>query len=154
MLFSTPQLHQQQTWVCTVLESQKHKSLSSQGWKRCPEVTRSSASTQTRQPGINCPGPCPDHFLMSSGMDNSTISLSNLCQCSVTLTVQTFFPDAQEEHPMYQFVPIASCTVTGHNWKEPSLYPPFRHLYEWMRSLPEPFLSHFYTLPSAISIHL
>jgi len=29
------------------------------------------------------------------------------------------FPDVQREPPVSQFVPIASCPVTGHCWKEP-----------------------------------
>jgi len=29
------------------------------------------------------------------------------------------FPDSQREPPLFQFVPIASCPVTGHHWKEP-----------------------------------
>jgi len=50
-------------------------------------------------------------------------SLGNLYQCLVTLTVKNFFlmpklfPDVQEEPPVFQFMPIACCPVTGHHWK-------------------------------------
>ena len=71
----------------------------------------------------------------------STTSLGNLCQCLVTSHSQKVFPDVQREPPVFQFVPIASCPVTGYHWKGLALsssHPPFRYLYTFMRSPPEP----------------
>lgn len=39
----------------------------------------------------------------------------------------TKVPDLQRESSLFQFMPIASSPVTEHQWKEPSLYPPFRY---------------------------
>ena len=44
-------------------------------------------------------------------------SQSNLCQCSVTLTVQKHF--LMLRATVFQFVAIASGPVTGHHWKDP-----------------------------------
>ena len=49
---------------------------------------------------------------------DSTASLSNLCQCWVTLTVKKVLPDVPTEVPVFQFVSIASGPVTEHHWKE------------------------------------
>lgn len=43
------------------------------------------------------------------------ISLDNLSLRLVTLTVKKMFPHVQEEPPMFQFVPITSCSVIGHH---------------------------------------
>lgn len=43
-------------------------------------------------------------------------SLENLGQCSVAKV----FPAVQREPPVFHIVPIASGSVTGHQWKEPS----------------------------------
>jgi len=45
----------------------------------------------------------------------STTSVGNLCRRSVTLTVIEVFCDVQEEPPVFQFVPMASCPAAGHH---------------------------------------
>ena len=59
-------------------------------------------------------------WLLNISIDgDSTTLLGNLCQCLVTLTVKTVFPDVQREPPVFQFTPIASGPVTGHHREKP-----------------------------------
>ena len=58
-------------------------------------------------------------LLTVSGAGDSTTSLGNLFQCSVTLHSEKLFPDVRTELPVFQFVPTASGPVPGHHWKEP-----------------------------------
>lgn len=72
------------------------------------------------------------HLNISKAGDTMT-SLSNLCQCSTTFIVKNkkYYP---REFPVFQFVPIISCPVTGHYWEEPVFNYPIRYLSTWKRS--------------------
>jgi len=48
---------------------------------------------------------------------DSINSLGRFFQCSVTL--QEVLPHVPMELPVFQFVPIVPCPVTGQHWKEP-----------------------------------
>lgn len=41
------------------------------------------------------------------------ICLDSLSLCLLSLTVKKMFPCVQEEPPVFQFVPISSCSVIG-----------------------------------------
>lgn len=43
---------------------------------------------------------------------DSVISIRNICQCLVTLTVKRLLPDVQKEPPVFKLVPTASCPVS------------------------------------------
>lgn len=43
---------------------------------------------------------------------DSTTTLGNLCQCSITLMVKKVFSDVQSKPPVLQFAPIASGLIT------------------------------------------
>lgn len=81
-------------------------------------------------PRAGCPWPCPGGF-KSISKDEESITLDNLCHCSVTLSVKKALPDVRREPPVLQFVSTVSGLVTGHHWKEPGsscLLSPFRSL--------------------------
>lgn len=60
-------------------------------------------------PSANCRG------LMNMFKNGDSItSLSKWFQFLVTLTVKVF-----RVVPVFQFLPVACCPVTGHHWKEP-----------------------------------
>lgn len=70
-------------------------------------------------------------------------SLGNLCQCSAAHTVQNFFLIVRQ-FLVFQFVPISSCLVTGHYWKEPHsiFFTPFLWIFGHTDDIPpEIFLS-------------
>lgn len=50
-------------------------------------------------------------------MNHSTSTVGNLCQCSVTLKVRGFH-HVEEKPPVFSPLPIPSCLVTRHHWKE------------------------------------
>lgn len=54
----------------------------------------------------------PRWFWSVSSGENSTTSLDNLSQCSVTHSEEVL-PDVQVEVPEQQFLPIASCPIPG-----------------------------------------
>jgi len=76
-------------------------------------------------------------FLNISKEGDSTTSLGNLCQCSITLTVKKVFPDVQREPPLLQFLPIAHVFLLGTTEKSLtpfSLHPPFKYVHTFMGS--------------------
>ena len=85
---------------------------------------------------------------------DSTTSLGNLCQCSVTLTVK-LFPDVQREPPAFQFVPIASCPATGHHWKEPGslFFVALLQIFVTIDETPLSLLSSRLNSPSSLSLY-
>jgi len=86
-------------------------SQNSWGWKGLLEVIKRRASSRL-------PMTMSRQLLDISMVEDSTTSMSKLCQCSVTITVK-LFPDVQREPPVFQAVLTASGSVTGHHWKEP-----------------------------------
>lgn len=50
---------------------------------------------------------------------DATTTLGNVCRCSVTCTVKKCFLMFRQSFLCFLFVPMASCPVTGHYWKEP-----------------------------------
>jgi len=69
-----------------------------------------------------------------SGDGNSTASLGNLCQCSVTLTMRKCFLMFGRNLLVFQFLLIVSGLIREHHWKKNWLIP-------------------LCTLPSGIYIH-
>lgn len=59
-------------------------------------------------------GPCPFGFWAPTTVE---MSLGNLLQCSIFLTTKKLLLSLNEIS-MFQFVPTASCPLTGHNWGE------------------------------------
>lgn len=68
-------------------------------------------SSVLRAPWASCLD-CAVGFWMSPRMV-SIASKRNTCQCLTTLTVKILFSWVQIEFPVFWFVPIASCLVTG-----------------------------------------
>lgn len=96
----------------------------------------------------------PDDFRISPSREDSTTLLSNLLQCSVTLTIKTIFPLARWNIFCFNFFfrwePTAFCT--GHHWKVPGsiwLHPPSTHLLTLMR-FPLIFFTSFLNLSSYV----
>lgn len=65
---------------------------------------------------------------------DSTVSLVNLCYCSITYTIQKCFLMFRC-HLLCSSLTIASCPVNGHHWKDPgsSLHPSIRDLFRVVR---------------------
>lgn len=84
---------------------------------------RSTAPTpplNTGPPRVSCPGPCPDSFWVSPGMETPqpfwAICASALL-CHLQSEKKILFYYSQKEFPLFLFVVIAFCSVTG-NWEE------------------------------------
>lgn len=95
------------TW--THLESQH-------GWSLLGPSGPSPAPAGTLRAG--CSGLCPSSFWWPSrrrfpNLSGKTVWV--LCH----LHSAEGLPDAQSELPVFQSVPIASCSGTGHHWREP-----------------------------------
>jgi len=97
-----------------------------------------SNTTQTGLPTASCPGLCPDSFFNVSKDGDATTSLDNLCQFSVTLTVIKCFWMFRGTLFVFQFVPTASCPVTGHQRKEAGsvLFAPSLHMFIHINKIP------------------
>lgn len=85
---------------------------------RINEVGRefwSSSGTQAGSPRSGCSlSRSVSRWLLIISKDGaSKLSLGNLCECLISLTVM--FPDVQMEFSVFQFVPIPSGPVTGHH---------------------------------------
>ncbi|KAK4829959.1 hypothetical protein QYF61_008090 [Mycteria americana] len=78
----------------------------------------------------------------------------NLCQCLFILTVKEVFPDVQAALPVFQVVPIASCPLTGHYWKEPGsvLFKSSLQVFIHMHKIPLSLLFCMLNSPSSLSL--
>ena len=83
-------------------------------------------------------------WLLSISKDgDSTTSLGNLCQCRSPSQWKSVSSFVQREPPIFQFVPVVSGPVTGHQWKEPVsvFFTPSLQVFEHIdETFPEPSL--------------
>lgn len=77
----------------------------------------SNASSQVGPPRL--PRTMFEQLLKFFKEEHSIKSLGNLCQCFVTLTGKMCF-QMFRDHTVFQLMPIVSCALTGHLWKQPS----------------------------------
>lgn len=119
------------TFVCLFTESE-----TSWGWEGPLEVVLPNPLAPAIPSRPCCPERCPDGF---GSPRKDTVSLGNLLQFSVSLTVKVCSCVQMEPH-MFQFVPTPSCPVTGHWWQEPgSIFfaAPLQMMIRVDKSLPE-----------------
>lgn len=81
-------------------------------WRSSGPMRCSSRATSSLLPRV-----IYRHLFNFSRNRCSIVLLGNLCQCSVTLTIEKVLPGVQMESSVFQF--IASSPVTGHHCKEP-----------------------------------
>lgn len=64
-------------------------------------------------------------------------------------------PDAQSELPVFQSVPIASCSGTGHHWREPGsvLFAPSLQLFMGTDKIPQSLLFSRLNSPGSLSLY-
>lgn len=72
------------------------------------------AAPSSRVTPSRLPSAVATRLLHVSKDADSTTSRANLCQGSVTLTVEKGLWDVEAEPPVFQLVPIVSCPGTGH----------------------------------------
>lgn len=129
---TTQPWNQQTNYNLIITEFQKQQRLTQSYGGHHAQTPSLSRATSSQLPRT------VSRFLLSIFEDgDSTASLGELWQCLVNLKVGKVFSDVQTEPPVFYFVLVASCPVTGHIWKVPgfTFFPPSWYLYfTYMRS--------------------
>ena len=112
------------------------------------------APCSTRATSIHLPTTVSRQLWSLSKDGDSTASLGNLCQCLVTPIVKNCFLMFRGKPPCFSLCPlplVLSLRTTKKSLAPSSLHPPFRYLYQLVRS-PLSFLVSRLNSPSSLSL--